>query len=161
MMTPRTAHRRAAAAVIGMLVVYAVLVLANQGEFWPFSVFPMYSKGRESWARPLIIELPQTAGPEIWRARQLDELPGDVFSLFTKDVDEDRLRMVWNATETWTAADIVRLRPLIGENNIRGRRLLVMDVRGEPAPDDGVSVICFPLAVLTEEGTLLNPSLGP
>jgi hypothetical protein len=152
-------NRKAASLVVVVLVAYAGLTLTHGGEYWPFSVFPMFSKPRPSWSTPVIREIAKTAGDEIWQVTSLDHLPGSGFSLDTYGVKIHELRSVFLSNEAWEPNEILSLRSLIGEANIRGRRLLVMDVRGQLDPDDRVSVACLPLAILSENDTRLSPVL--
>jgi hypothetical protein len=156
----REANRRAASAVLAVLLLYAGLILTHRGEFWPFSAFPMYSTGRAAWSRPVLREVSQEAGPRTWQVTSLDRLPGRPFSLFEQGVQRGALRRAFRAPKTWQAEEIVALRSLVGEEGIRGRRLLLLDVRGTLAPGDGVAVECVPLALLTEDATLVNPVFG-
>ena len=152
-------NRRTAAVLIAVLAVYAGLVLTHRGEYWPFSVFPMFSTFRQTWSTPVVREIPGTAGADVWRATGLDLLPGTVFSLDTYGVNLHELRSLFLSNEAWEPQEILSLRSLIGEANIRGRHLLVIDVRGKVDQDERVSVEGVPLAIFSENDTRMNPAL--
>jgi hypothetical protein len=141
-----------------VLALYAVQVVRNSGDFWPFSTFPMYSEGRTEWSRPVIREVPCALGHEAWFPTELDDLPGEPFSLFEKGVDRDKLRDFFDENLAWSREKILSLREFVGEENVRGRCLLIYDARGE-VDERGVDVDCLPLAVLTEHDTHVNPLL--
>jgi hypothetical protein len=153
----RDARARAGTALVALLAAYAGLVLTHRGEFWPFSVFPMYSTGRSAWSRPVLREV-SGAGPAPWQVVDLAHLPGRPFSLFEAGVQRAALRRAFRTPWEWEAEGIASLRSLVGEEGIRGRRLLLFDVRGTLAAVDGVDVECVPLALFTEEATLVNPA---
>jgi hypothetical protein len=149
---------RAAVALIATLGVYATMVLLFRGDVWPFSVFPMYSSVRETWSRPMLVEVSPAQAAAPWRVTQLDDLPGHVFSLHTSGIDRHTLRrMFFTRTQPWSKEEILSLRSLIGEDNIRGRRLLLIDARGR-LREDGATVECVPLVLFTDEGTSVSPA---
>jgi hypothetical protein len=44
--------------VIGIiLLIYAVLVASHEGEFWPFSIYPMFSQAGNPWTRAMVIDV--------------------------------------------------------------------------------------------------------
>lgn len=64
--------KRALHIVGGVLVVYALLVATHLGEFWPFSIYPMFSQAGTPWTRAVVRELPSQTDPDTlsmdWRS---------------------------------------------------------------------------------------------
>ena len=53
-----TFRRKALRITLGTLIVYALLVATHLGEFWPFSIYPMFSQAGNPWSRAVVREMP-------------------------------------------------------------------------------------------------------
>src|SRR5262245_41465505 len=74
-------HRRAALALAGVSLAHALLAATHGGEFWPFSIYPMFSQAGRSWARALVVEAQPNDLPQLAAQYRLDDLPGVPFAL--------------------------------------------------------------------------------
>lgn len=151
----RDVQTRGLLACIALVLAYGALVLTHRGEFWPFSVFPMYSRGMDSWSRPILLTLPE--GEVNWDDVTLETLPGEVLSMFEPGIQRIELREAFDETEEWDPEGIQGLRALIGEENIRGRHVLLVEARGTLVPEEGVHTVVVPMAVFTSDATMFNP----
>ena len=58
--------------LIGWLFLLStVLVASHKGEFWPFSIYPMFSQAGNSWSRALLIEIEPDDTTNIWDEKPL------------------------------------------------------------------------------------------
>jgi hypothetical protein len=62
-------------------VLYGVLVATHKGEFWPFSIFPMFSQAGGEWSRAVVREVPREEAPTDWEPLLQTELPGEPLAL--------------------------------------------------------------------------------
>ncbi len=144
--------RRALGVVLGL---YMALVATHTGEFWPMSVFPMFSQAGQPWTRAVVREL-DAAEPVQWDTLQaLAELPGHPFPLNTTPVDPVDLINFVTRPDPWDPRRRRTLQHLFGPA-LKGRRLLILQVRGEPTAA-GMQLHYIPLLVLTADTVLVRP----
>ena len=70
----RPLSTRALRIALATALAWGVLVAAHEGEFYPFSIFPMFSQAGKPWTRVLVQEA--EAPPYDWSYRGLDSLNG-------------------------------------------------------------------------------------
>ena len=76
--------------IIGILfLVHALLVATHEGEFWPFSIYPMFSQAGNPWARAMVLDVSELEDSEMWED-QAYPLASDesVVSLRTLGIDQ-------------------------------------------------------------------------
>lgn len=89
--------------LLGVLVVYGVLVATHDGEFWPFSIFPMFSSAGQPWTRALVRDVPYDASDTLlWAPRTLETLPGRAVTLDEVGVSQNDLSVFLERTHFWT-----------------------------------------------------------
>lgn len=150
------AYRKARYVLFGTLVVYALLVATHLGEFWPFSIYPMFSQAGGQWSRAVVrvVEPPDALR---WQTVSAAGLPGRPYPLEQRGVDAIDLANFVSKTEVWDAERVAGLRQMFYTRS--GRRLLVMRVNGRLNDADSVVVEFVPYALLRPDTTLLNPRL--
>ncbi|ACY49615.1 HTTM domain-containing protein [Rhodothermus marinus] len=153
------AYRRARRALAVVLVLYAALVGTHAGEFWPMSVFPMFSRAGQPWTRAVVRALEATE-PVRWDTLQAPAtLPGRPFPLNTTALDPVDLINFVTHPEPWDARRRQTLQQLFGPE-LEGRRLLVLQVQGAPSAE-GVQLRYVPILVLTADTVQVHPALQP
>ena len=147
--------------VIGTLVIYALLVASHRGEFWPFSIYPMFSQAGNPWSRSLVRELPsETDHPEEipWASVTLEEVPGAPYPLAPRSISQNDVANYVSKTETWSQERIRGLRSIFAKNRTLSSPLLIMRVRGELVADS-VVIRATPVIAMMPDTTYVNPSL--
>lgn len=152
--------------VLGIvLVCYTLLVATHKGEFWPFSIYPMFSQAGRPWTRALVRAVPPStsnaeAAQAMWETASLEDLPGEAFPLLPHGTFQNDLSNYVSKTEVWDARRIRGLRGFFNKpmEEKPAHRLLVMRVRGRLA-GDSVAVVATPLALLSADTTRFNPHL--
>lgn len=150
--------RRARVVLLAVLLTHAALVSTHRGEFWPFSIYPMFSRGGRPWSRSLVLDVTESAGEVSWSAvTELDALPGQVLPLRAHGVPQNDLAALLTASTDWSDARLRTLRRLLGAS-AETRRLLI--VRADGRLDDGRGVIVeyTPLVLVAPEGAVLPSS---
>lgn len=147
--------------VIGtVLVVYGLLVATHRGEFWPFSIYPMFSQAGNPWTRSIVRKMPDGETPA-WKSTSLQDLPGTSFPVQARGINQNDVANYVSKTERWTRQRLQGLRGVFETSYDFSSPLLVMKVRGRLV-DDSLAVTATPLILYTSDGTRLHPSIsGP
>ena len=143
----------------GFLVVYALLVATQLGEFWPFSIYPMFSQAGNPWTRAMVREMPSQTDPDTlsWDAVSLQRLPGASYPLAPKGINQNDVANYVSKTDQWSDERVQGLRSLFFKNRSVNSSLLVYRVRGELVADS-VSISATPVLLFTPDASHLNPS---
>ena len=150
--------RTSAIILLTSFVVYGLLVSTNEGEFWPFSIYPMFSQGGNDWSRALVREV--EADHADWDTLAVRSLPGKPFPLLQHGIDPIDLANFVSKTRVWNDARVDGLRRMFGEDLDRPGGLLVLRVNGRMTTPDSIGVEAVPYALLTSSGAELNPVLS-
>ena len=83
------------------LAVYVLLVAANEGEFWPASIYPMFSIAGRPWTRALTRDVEAVPDSARWRVTDLDGLPGRPVVLPEIGIDPIDFANFLSKTKSW------------------------------------------------------------
>jgi len=150
--------RRAGRFLAWTLVVYGLLVATHLGEFWPFSIYPMFSQGGNDWSRAVVREVPMRDYTVSWDTTQLGALPGEPLALRSVGVDNIDLANFVSKTDAWTSQRVEALRRLFGDAP-DDHRYVVFRVNGQITERDSVVVEFVPYVALGPDGASVNPVL--
>lgn len=139
--------------------VNAVLVASHKGEFWPFSIYPMFSKAGKPWVRALIRDVSDVPDSLIWKTYNYPELPGLPATTESLKIDNIDYSNFVCKTKNWTNKRTEALRYMIGEEHIESRRLLVVKVSGQLSDQSGVNTLALPFILFDQQGNHFNPDL--
>ncbi|MET0414012.1 MAG: hypothetical protein ABW217_22070 [Polyangiaceae bacterium] len=116
-----------------VIAVYVALVATHKGEFWPFSVYPMFASAGRPWQRALVRVVGDAAG-RTSPSYPLAEVPGAPLPLGAHAVPQDDLSAIVQRAERWGDSDTAALARMFGALPCRAP-LLVLRVRGSLEPD--------------------------
>lgn len=154
-------RRTSIRALLGTLLVYALLVATHLGEFWPFSIYPMFSQAGHPWTRAVVREMPpDTDEPASWETVAFSELPGEPYPLVPRGINQNDVANYVSKTETWTPERRSGLRNMFAKSRTLPQPLLVMKVRGALA-GDSVAIRAAPVMLITPDSLKLHPDLDP
>ena len=150
--------------VIGItLLVYIVLVATHLGEFWPFSIYPMFSQAGNPWNRSIVRDMSDVPidqdGSVAWDVVDAAGLPGQPVALTDHGVDPIDLANFVSKTETWDADRVEGLRRMFRADALGEQQLLVFRAGGAMNEADSVILHFEPYVLIHETGALVNPSL--
>ena len=162
----RTPNQRATRIVTVVMLVYALTVAVNLGEFWPFSIYPMFSQGGKTWNRSLVRELPAGDADELiqseeWVPSDLLNLPGNPFSVKAAGVDAIDLANFISKTQLWDSVRVAALERMLFNGANPDRSLLVFKVSGSLNAADGVEISATPFVLITPGKDWVNPGIRP
>lgn len=145
--------------IVGFTVlIYAVLVATHRGEFWPFSIYPMFSQAGKPWKRAVVRDVTNTEKENIWQVSNKSGLIGEPVPLKKLNINTNDIANFLSKTDTWTESKIGAVRKLFSEEIIT-RDLLVYQARGSLARGDTVEVKFYPFIFVTRDTTVLNKEL--
>jgi len=155
----RVLSRRALLTLGTTFGAYAALTATHRGEFWPLSIFPMFSLAGRPWRRALMVALSDAGEPVRWSPTTLDALPGAPVSTTSVGLSTNDMSKFVQLPDRWDAARVATLRefwePLLDE----GEALLLLRADGHLTEDGSVSTQLTPLVVLRPHGHEVNPHL--
>lgn len=154
--------RKAVKILYTVLALYAVLVATHLGEFWPFSIYPMFSQAGNEWSRSLVHEIDPAYEykGEDWSPLLSDALPGSVFALDHIGLNQNDLANLISKNEDWSARRMQSIRRFFGEN-LQDKGFVVYRARGRFVGEGSKDwVIEFtPYFYLLPDTTVVNPKL--
>jgi hypothetical protein len=154
-------YRRSIRVIGVVLAVYALLVATHLGEFWPFSIYPMFSQAGQPWTRAVVREMPDDVDRvSSWDAVPFQDLPGAPYPLVPRGVNTNDVANYVSKVNTWTPARQRGLRNLFVKSQDLDRPVLVMRVRGV-LQGDSVAVRATPVMLVTNDTLDLHPDLRP
>ena len=155
-------RRRAMLAVGGTLGVYVASVATHLGEFWPFSIFPMFSQAGKPWTRAMMIDVTDVPKPLSWGPWSLTDLPGTPYPAQAVGVNANDLAKFVQLTDSWTKERISVLQEWYKVPLANKRRLMFLKAQGrftQGAQGREVSISLVGLVRLSETQVIVNPEL--
>lgn len=140
-------------------MIFAVTVATHEGEFWPFSIYPMFSQAGNPWTRAMVLDVSHLDDEEIWKKHSLEERYAPPVSLRNQGVDQIDFSNFVSKTENWTDTRKDALISMFGSYRTDHRKWMVTKVRGEMVGKDSVAVEIQPFLLLKKDEVLLNPLL--
>ncbi len=166
-------YKKAGRLIAGIVLLQAVLICLHLGhvgevwppgnpqhelgEFWPFSIYPMFSRGGHPWVRSHMREIDDPADPQLWRVRTIDELPGRPYALNPRGINQNDIANYIAKARSWDAQRVDGLRSVF-EEDLRQKNLLLYRVDGTLA-GDSVLVAFTPFLLMAPDTTTFNPTL--
>ncbi|GEM_PF-229702 len=150
-----TFRKKAARVLAACFVAHALLVSTHLGEFWPLSIYPMFSSAGNPWTRALVMEIPpEVPADELWKSATIDKLPGRVYPVGEHGIFQNDLSNFVSKTKEWTEDYQRGLQAMFRGRVAEHERLMVYSVVGEQS-GGGVQVTARPLMLLEgDEATM-------
>ncbi|MFD2533393.1 hypothetical protein [Gracilimonas halophila] len=146
--------------VLGVVfLVNALLVATHLGEFWPFSIYPMFSQAGNPWTRALLTEIPPSQKDIDWDITGLDDIEGNPIGTKNIGVDQIDFSNFVVKTKEWNRKRLQALRFMLGEGELETKNLLVYKVNGKLSEQDQVEITYTPFIYFTKDSTYYNPKL--
>ena len=146
------ARRRFKGLAIGIALVYAIIIVSADGEFWPFSKFPMFSRSGRPWTRAFVTEVSaaeaQVPLGEVWEK----EVPGKPFALHHHHINQDDLSAVVRSYKGPLQQEQTDFLATYFDRVRHERTLILYSVLGRFRPDRTVRERFTPIAIIGPEG---------
>lgn len=148
--------------ILGIIViVYGLLVATHEGEFWPFSIYPMFSQAGNPWTRAMVIDVTDVPDNEIWLVQSPGTKTGPPVAMRDIGVDQIDYSNFISKTQNWTDSRKDAVRRMFGPENIGSSRWMAAKVHGEMIGSDSVAITIQPFLLVTADTVLTNPHLDP
>jgi hypothetical protein len=143
--------------LIGILVVYAALAATHKGEFWPFSIYPVFSQGAQPWNYAIVRKVNLNSEDPVWTKKTVKELRGVLIGLNQLGLTQTKLSGFFDKDRPPDEAKIQKLRNHF-KNRLNDKNILIYKVHGQQTDKkSSFGVINFtPLILLKKDTTLLN-----
>jgi len=145
--------------LVAAFLVNALLVSTHKGEFWPFSIFPMFSQAGNPWSRGVVERVEDPERPDLWETKPLAEISGRIVPLSEHGIDNIDYANFISKTKEWNDKRIQALRDLFQIETMEGQMWLATRVRGHLTEHDSVVVEAIPMFLVTPDTTYRNPNL--
>ena len=148
--------------IVITLVVYLILVATHLGEFWPFSIYPMFSKAGYPWTRAMAMEISECPNSDTileWSPSSIDTLPGEQFVMREHGVDQIDFANFVSKTNAWTTNRILALKKMLDLQN-SGKSVLIYRVSGSLSTSREVDIQATPVLILCPNDHYLNPQFN-
>lgn len=162
-MSGKQLTNKARTTIWSVLFVYALTVAVNLGEFWPFSIYPMFSQAGNPWSRSMVREVAADDSLS-WDVIPLADVPGLPYGVRSGGVDPIDLANFVSKTEVWDQDRVAALSlMLLADPPREPLRLMVYRVRARLTEEDSVAITATPYVLvgtdLVPDVSHLNPEL--
>ena len=145
--------------LVTILLLNIGLVATHEGEFWPFSIYPMFSQAGKQWSRGLVERVSDTSAVDLWQTKPLNSIKGRVLPLQQYNIHEIDFANYINKTYDWDEKRLNGLRSTFRINNYSDQMWLATRVTGYLTEADTVAIEAIPLFLFTPDTTIKNPYL--
>ena len=153
-------ERKAFKAFVTIFLGFAVLVATHEGEFWPFSIYPMFSQAGKVWTRTMVREVPESLqkNPETLEVvYSLEHLPGQPFAMNQVGINQNDVSNFVEKVKNWDQEKVEGIRKLFS-SELKDKSLLIYKVQGRLSSTDSDSVITSytPFVLLSDTETIFT-----
>ena len=141
-------------------LIYGILVATHEGEFWPFSIYPMFSQAGNPWTRAMVLDVTADPDDQLWQTFTLQDLPFDPVAVRSYGVDQIDFSNFISKTENWTPERKKALISMFGREQFGNDRWMAAKVEGMLVGRDSVVVRIKPFLLMSDEGVHKNPNLA-
>lgn len=149
--------QKAYKAILFFLVGMSLLLATHLGEFWPFSIYPMFSQAGKTWQRALVIQTDQLNEAKWDTLQSVESLPGTVLALKKYDIPQNDFANFLHKTPVWTHKKQRALHHIFSE--VDEGKLLIYRVVGSLNTQNEVIYEFIPMMKIKEDGWQMNPAL--
>lgn len=141
------------------LVVNIVLVATHLGEFWPFSIFPMFSQAGKEWSRGVVEQVSDSTRSDLWQTKSITEIEDRILPLKDYGIHEIDFANFITKTKVWNEKRLNGMRSTFQIDQHPGEMWLATRVRGYMNDQDSVVIEAIPMILFTADTTIKNPHL--
>jgi hypothetical protein len=141
------------------LVVNIILVATHLGEFWPFSIFPMFSQAGKEWSRGVVEQVSDSSRADLWKTKSITEIENRILPLKDYGIHEIDFANFITKTKVWDEKRLNGMRSTFQIDQYPGEMWLASRVRGYMNDQDSVVIEAIPMILFTADTTIKNPHL--
>ncbi|HUF09939.1 MAG TPA: hypothetical protein VMO47_11500 [Rhodothermales bacterium] len=141
-----------------LFLAMAVLAGSHLGEFWPFSIYPMFSRAGWPWSRAIVRDLSGVPDSLVWKPVFLEDLPGTPFALRDHDIEGPDIANFVVKNRNWSLEGQTAFRKIFLDH-LAGRTLMLYRLDGR-VDDNEITVRASPTLLMTSDTTVVSPALS-
>ncbi len=142
-----------------ILLIYALLVSSHLGEFWPFSIYPMFSQAGGQWTRVLVQDLTPASGQLIWETTNIENLHGPPVALNKLGINQIDFSDFVSKTDVWNETRKNALLQKFPPDSLQQNQWMITKVQGRLTHKDSVIVDAVPFLMVSGDSVITNPTL--
>ncbi len=143
------------------LLINILLVATHLGEFWPFSIFPMFSQAGKEWSRGVVEQVEDSSRADLWETKSISEIENRILPLKDYGIHEIDFANFITKTKVWNEKRLNGMRSTFQIDQYPGEMWLATRVRGYMDERDSVVIEAIPMFLFTADTTIKNPHLFP
>lgn len=152
-------QRKAFRLFITIFLIYGFLVATHEGEFWPYSIYPMFSQAGKTWTRSMVRDVSEVQINDSTIEKtitELEKLPGKPFPMNKVGINQNDVSNFIEKAEDWNEVKFRGMRKLF-ETELEHRELLIYKVQGKLSGEasDSVIITYTPFLMLNKERSIL------
>ncbi len=152
-------QRKAFRLFITIFLIYGFLVATHEGEFWPYSIYPMFSQAGKTWTRSMVRDVTEIPQADITGERNvtsLEKLPGKPFAMNEVGINQNDISNFIEKTEDWNDTKKRGMRKLF-ETELEKRDLMIYKVQGRLSLEnrDSVVISYTPFLKMTQDSIFI------
>jgi endo-1,4-beta-D-glucanase Y len=142
--------KRATYSLAIVMVIFTITVATHEGEFWPFSIYPMFSQAGNPWNRALLVRLDNEEITQFdWKTVHADSLPGNVVALADIGADNIDFANFVGKTKDWSPDRVAALRTFLGMTVATDEAYVAYRIHGRRNEIGEVELMSHPVAMFT------------
>lgn len=141
------------------MLINILLVATHEGEFWPFSIFPMFSQAGNPWSRGVVENVQDSTRADLWKTKSIREIDERILPLQEYGIHEIDFANYISKTTNWTDKKINGLRSTFQIDEHPGQMWMATRVTGSLNEQDSVVIKAIPMFLFTADTTYKNPDL--
>lgn len=136
-----------------------ILVATHLGEFWPFSIFPMFSQAGKEWSRGVVEQVSDSSRADLWKTKSITEIENRILPLKDYGIHEIDFANFITKTKVWNEKRLNGMRSTFQIDQYPGEMWLATRVKGYMNNQDSVVIEAIPMFLFTADTTIKNPHL--
>lgn len=145
--------------IYSVLLINILLVSTHEGEFWPFSIFPMFSQAGIPWSRGVVENVQDTTRSDLWETKPIGSIDNRILPLQEYGIHSIDYANYISKTKEWNTKKINGLRSTFGIKNHPGEMWMATRVVGSINEQDSVVIKAIPMFLFTADSTYKNPNI--
>lgn len=142
--------------LFALLGVGLVLVATHQGEFYPYSIYPMFSQAGRPWNRCLVRVVDDVDPSVRWQTRTLETVHGTPLALSPLGIPQNDLTKLVKLTKEWDDERLDTLRGMFS-GPLESHDLLVYRIFGDVNADGDTETRAEPLVYMSGTTSEVRP----
>jgi len=145
--------------IAAVLLLNILLVATHEGEFWPFSIYPMFSQAGIPWSRGVVENVQDTSRADLWETKSIKKIDHRILPLQDYGIHEIDYANYISKTKNWDEEKVQGLRSSFQIGHHPGQMWMATRVTGHIDDQNNVIIMAIPMFLFTADTTYRNPNI--